>query len=159
MAVAADIMTKHVLTVPPDAPVREVAALLADNRFGSVPVVDQSGAVLGLVSEEDMVERAAKVHLPRHLEFLGSIIFLDNPERFREEAEKILALTAGEIMDRDYTTARPDTPVEELATRMLEEDIRRIVVLDAQAHLQGIITRADIVRMQVSGGQLPDKEG
>jgi len=159
MAVAADIMTKIVLTVPPDAPVRAVATLLAENRFGSVPVVDQSGGVLGLVSEEDMVERAAKVHLPRHLEFLGSIIFLENPESFREETEKILALTANDIMDREYTTASPDTPVEDIASRMLEEDIRRIVVLDAQAHLQGIITRADIVRMQVRGGQLPDKEG
>ncbi len=156
MPIAADIMTRNVITVTPDTPVRDVAALLGGKRFGSVPVVDAEGHVFGLVSEEDMVMRAAEVHLPRHLTFLGSIIFLENPDRFTEEAEKILALTAEDIMDHDIPSARPDTSVEELATRMLDEDIRRVLVLDEDRRLLGIITRADIVRMLFQSDQLPN---
>jgi CBS domain-containing protein len=156
MAVAADIMTREVMTVSPDTPVRDVADLLANNRFGSLPVVDQYGHVQGIVAEEDMVMRAADVHLPRHLTFLGSIIFLENPDRFTEEAEKILALTAAELMEKEFATARPDEPVDKLAARMLDGDLRRVLVLDDSSRLQGIITRADIVRMQLRGEQLPD---
>ena len=151
MLTAADIMTRQVVTVSPDTPVRDVAALLAKNKFGSVPVVDERGILEGIVTEEDMVMRAAEVHLPRHIEFLGSIIYLENPDHFTEEANKILAITAREIMNKDDPQVLPDIPVEEVATRMLAEDIRRVVVLDDQSRMLGIITRADIVRKLISG--------
>lgn len=145
--IAADIMTKDVLMVNPATSVREVTALLAEKHFGSIPVVDAAGYVLGVVSEEDMLLRAAKIHLPHHLTFLGSIIFIEDPKHFTDEAEKILALTAEKIMDTNYISTSPDTPVDLLAEKMLAEDIRRFLVIDVQQHLLGIITRADIVRM------------
>lgn len=157
MAVAADIMTREVLTVLPETSVRAVGEILEKHRFGSLPVVDDRGMLLGIVTEEDLVSRAMSIHLPRHLTFLGGIIYLENPQRFEEEAERILALTAREIMDTNAPTVSPDTPVEEIATRMLNEDLRRMVVLNEQSHVLGIITRADIVRMQTDSGQLPDK--
>jgi len=154
MAVAADIMTRDVVTVLPDTPVETVAEMLANQRFGSLPVVETDGRVAGIVTEEDLVTRAASVHLPRHVTFLGSIIYLENPQHFTAEAEKILAVTAQEIMDTDIPFVHPDTPVEEVATRLLDEDLRRVLVLDDDKRLQGIITRADIVRMQT--GRLPE---
>jgi len=156
MAVAADIMTREVITVSPETPVGTVAELLANQRFGSLPVVDAERRVLGIVTEEDLVTRAAPVHLPRHVSFLGGIIFLENPQHFTAEAEKILAISAREIMDAEAPFVHPDTPVEVIATRMLNEDLRRVVVLDAENRLAGIITRADIVRMQTS--RLPDSK-
>ncbi|MHB9132162.1 MAG: CBS domain-containing protein [Armatimonadota bacterium] len=159
MPTAADIMTRDVVTVSTETPVREVADILAKNRFGSVPVVAQDGLVLGLVREEDMVERAAEVHLPRHVTFLGGIIYLENPQRFEEEAEKILAMNARDIMDTNVPTISPTTPVDELASRMLSADLRRLLVLDDQRHLLGIITRADIIRMQITGDRLPNDNG
>ena len=157
MVTVAEIMTRSVVTVSPNMPIRDVAALLAGQRFGSVPVIEADGRVLGIVSEEDMVTRAVEVHLPRHLDFLGGVIYLENPTRFSEEAEKILAMTARDIMDTDLVTARPDAPVEEVATQMLEDDVRRVLVLDDRSCLVGIVTRADIVRMLFSSGQLPEE--
>lgn len=154
MAVAADIMTRDVITVSPDTPLGTVAETLASQRFGSLPVVDAAGHLLGIVTEEDLVARAADLHLPRHITFLGSIIYLENPQRFTEEAEKILAVTAREIMETSVPSTPPDTPVEVVAARMLDEDLRRVVVLDDERRLLGIITRADIVRMQT--GRLPE---
>lgn len=156
MTVAADIMTKTVVTVTPDTPLRQVADLLAANRFGGVPVLAPDGTVAGMVTEEDLVTRAAQVHLPRHLDFLGGIVYLENPQSFAAEAEKILALTAREIMDNTVASVSPDTPVETVATRMLAEDLRRLVVLDTERHLLGIITRADIVRMQTAPERFPE---
>lgn len=156
MAVAADIMTREVVTVLPETPVREVGELLEKHRFGSVPVTDSERKLLGIVTEEDLVTRAASFHLPRHITFLGGIVFLENPQRFEEEAEKILAMTARDIMDDDVPTVAPDTAVDEIATRMLVNDLRRLLVLDDENRLQGIITRADIVRMQTASGQLPN---
>ncbi len=156
MAVATDIMTRDVVTVFPETPVREVGELLGNHRFGSVPVVDAQQVLQGIVTEEDLVSRAASFHLPRHITFLGGIVFLENPRRFEEEAERILAMTAREIMDVDVPTVSPDTPVEEVASLMLEENLRRLIVLDHEHHVLGIITRADIVRMLTTSGQLPD---
>jgi len=156
MTVAAEIMTKTVVTVTPDTPLRQVADLLATNRFGGVPVLAPDGTVVGMVTEEDLVTRAAQVHLPRHLDFLGGIVYLENPQSFAAEAEKILALTAREIMDNTVASVSPDTPVETVATRMLAEDLRRLVVLDTERHLLGIITRADIVRMQTTPETFPE---
>ncbi len=156
MATAADIMTTELVTVAPETSVREVANILEQHRFSAVPVVDATGTVHGVVSEEDMVARAARIHLPRHIDFLGGIIFLENPQTFSEEAEKILAAAARDIMDKQFTSLRSDTPVEEIATRMLAEDLRRVFVLDDAGHLQGVVTRADIVRMLTMEGQLPE---
>ena len=156
MAVAADIMTRDVVAIPPETPVREVAQMLGSQRFGSVPVVDEHRHVLGVVSEEDLVLRLARLHLPRHITFLGGIIYLENPHRFTEEAEKILAVTAREIMETEAPFVRSDTPVEVVASRLLNDDLRRLLVLDEQDRLIGIITRADIVRMQVTEGSLPE---
>ena len=154
MTVAADIMTRDVVTVSPDTPVETVAEMLASQRFGSLPVVDAVGNVLGIVTEEDLVKRAADLHLPRHVTFLGSVIYLENPQRFTAEAEKILAVTAREIMETSVPFMPPDTPVETVAARLLDEDLRRVLVLDEHDRLLGIITRADIVRMQT--GRLPE---
>jgi CBS domain-containing protein len=156
MKTAADIMTRPVLTVTPETSVKDVADLLAGRRFGSVPVADADGRLLGIVSEEDMVMRAAEVHLPRHVTFLGGIIYFENPQRFIEEADKILALTARDIMDPMVASIRPDTPVTEIASHMLEDDLRRLLVLDVDQRILGMITRADIVRMLATGDQLPE---
>ncbi|MHB9025597.1 MAG: CBS domain-containing protein [Armatimonadota bacterium] len=157
MKTASDIMTRKVVTVSPDMPVRDVAELLAQKHFGSVPVVAADTRVLGMVTEEDMITRVADIHLPRHITFLGGILYLENPRQFTEEAEKILATTAADIMNPVFAWVPPDTPVNIIADRMLAEDIRRILVLDAHGHLVGIITRADIVRMLTSSEQLPDE--
>ncbi len=156
MKTAADIMTRTVVTVPPDMPVGEVAETLARERFGAVPVVDAAGVVRGIVTEEEMVARAAAFHLPRHIEFLGSIIYLENPQRFEEEAKRILALTAEEIMDHALPTVAPETPVADVAARLLDDDLRRLLVMEGD-HLRGIITRADIVRLQERGHRPGDE--
>jgi len=158
MKKAAEIMTAPVITVSPSTSVHDVATLLASKSFGSSPVVDAQGRVLGVVTEESMVRRAAAIHLPRHLEFLGSIIYLENPSSFTEEAKSILAMTAEDIMEKHFAETRPDVSLDMIATRLLAEDLRRVLVIDKEGVLCGIITRADIVRQLALTEQSPDAE-
>lgn len=154
---AADIMTRDVVVVQFDTSIREVAELLASRKYGAVPVIDADGTLAGMVTEEDMVLRAADIHMPRYvtMTFLGSIIYLDDPRKFEGEAEKILATSAREIMETAVPTISPEMSIDDVASRMLEEHTRRLVVVDQDRRILGIITRADIVRMLAGGDGLP----
>jgi Predicted signal-transduction protein containing cAMP-binding and CBS domains len=62
---ASDVMTKNVVTVSPEAPTRTVAKLLLENGFSAVPVIDDKGAVIGMVSESDLITSEIRSLAPR----------------------------------------------------------------------------------------------
>jgi len=142
---ARDIMTADVVTVKPQTPVGEIVRLLAERRVSGVPVVDDEGRLEGIVTEADLVVRAARPHFPRYIPFLEGVIFLENPKHYEDRVETILATTAEEIMTADVITVSPDATVEEIATLMAERNVNRVVVVEAE-RVVGIVTRADVIR-------------
>jgi CBS domain-containing protein len=142
---ASDLMTKNVVTVTPEIEVTEIAKLLAERHISGVPVVDKVGKLLGIVSEADMVVRAAQPHFPRYIPFLEGVIFLENPSHYEREVQKMLAVTAADIMTEKVVTAPPTATLEELATLMTENNINRVVIVE-RGKIVGIVTRGDIVR-------------
>jgi len=142
---ARDIMTADVVTVKPQTAVSDIARLLAEKRISGAPVVDDEGRLKGIVTEADLVARAARPHFPRYIPFLEGVIFLENPRHYEEQVEKILATTAEEIMTPDVVTIAPDAGVEEIATLMAERSINRVVVTEDE-RVVGIVTRADVIR-------------
>ena len=147
---AREIMTSRVITVTGDDTVGDIARLLSTHRNSAVPVVDHDGHLLGIVTEADLVTRAARPHLPRYLPFLEGVIFLENPRHFEEEIRRILAVTAGQIMTANVPAVAPQATLEEMATLMTEHNLTRLVVVE-QERVVGIVTRADIVRTLVPG--------
>jgi CBS domain-containing protein len=144
---AKDIMTERVLTVAPDTPVAHVARLLREKHISGVPVVNQQGRVVGIVTEIDLIKRHARVHMPIYLPFLDSPIFLEDPRRYQEDVRRVLGTTAEEIMTRKVRTASPDTSVEDLATMMVEDRANPIPILDEEGVLVGIVSHTDIVHL------------
>jgi len=136
-----DLMTRDVITVQPDTPLKTVARLLVEHRIGGVPVVDASGVVLGVVSESDFALKelgAEGSHQSRLARLLG------RPNR---DAERLLATTAGEAMTRPAVTVEEDTAsVREATTLMIRRNINRLPVVN-QGRLVGILTRGDVVRI------------
>lgn len=147
---ARDIMSSPVITVPHDAPVLQVAGLLTEHRISGVVVVDEEGQALGILGEGDLLYRVARPHLPPHVEVLGSIIYLQTPGRMDEMMRKIGGTVAEDVMSHKMVSVTEDTPVEDVASLMIERRIRRVpVVRDGRP--VGLITRGDIVRHALAG--------
>lgn len=142
----ADVMTRDPITAAPETPLSEVIKILAEKRISGLPVVDQSGKLVGVISETDLMWQESGVTPPAYIMLLDSVIYLENPARYERDLHKALGQTVGEVMNRDLVTIAPDQSLQEAARLMHESSIQRLTVLDAAGHVVGILTRGDIVR-------------
>ena len=132
-------MTTDVATVSPGSTLKDVAAILVQRRISGVPVVDDDGRVLGVVSEADFLARErGEVHVKRR----GLARLLGDSE---QDSEKLSAQTAGEAMTSPALTIEGRRTVAEAAGLMIEHAVNRLPVL-AEGKLVGIVSRADLVR-------------
>ena len=143
---AADIMTRDPITVTPDTTVTDAAHIMADKRIGALPVLDASGALVGLVTEGDLIMQDVKVHFPTYLHLLGGFIFYPgSTDRFENELKKAVGATVADVMTTEPLTIAPTASVEDVATLLIERDMSRLPVMDGDT-LVGIVSKSDIVR-------------
>ena len=143
---ARDLMTPDVVTVPPETPVMAMARLLADRGISAVPVVDAAGAVLGIVTEADLIRRLAGEE-DKPSSWFGAL-FAD-PASQAERFARTHGVTAKDLMTEKVVTVGPDTSAAHIAHMMEEQKIRRVVVQDGDK-LCGIVSRADLLRALVA---------
>jgi CBS domain-containing protein len=140
-----DVMTSPVVSVRPDAPLKDVAALLIDHRISGLPVVDPTGTLLGVVSEADFLMKEQGAEAVRH-RWLAR--FIGDTAESRSRLDKVAAVTAGDAMSSPAITIAPDGRISEAAALMTDRRINRLPVV-AEGTLVGIVTRADLVRAYV----------
>ena len=140
-----EIMTTAVVTAKPETTVRELADILAKNKISGVPVVDDEGRVLGMVSEADIILQDADLHFPYYIQFLESVIYLQSVHKFEERFRKQIGSKVSEIMTEEVVSATPEATVREVATLMADRNVNRLPVTE-NGRLVGIVTRGDIVR-------------
>jgi CBS domain-containing protein len=133
-----DLMTRDVLTLTPETPLKRAAELLARERISGAPVVDDDGRVVGVLSEADVLVKASAV-APRS----GLLGWLLEPAP--DYRDKIAATRVEEAMSAPAVTIAPDRGVHDAASLMIDESVNRLPVVDDGA-LVGIVTRADVVR-------------
>ncbi len=143
---AKDIMTENVITVKPDTSIEQLSEILINNKISGVPVVNDLGDVVGIVTEADIIVKDTDLHFPRYFKLLDGIIYLESLNKFRENLKKHLATKVEDIMTKKVKTITPQTPVNEIAEIMLKEKINRLPVVNSENKLIGIVTRADIVK-------------
>ena len=139
---ASDVMTRNVLSVRPDATIAEAIRLMLDNRISGLPVLDQTGRLVGILTEGDLLRRGetgTERHRPRWLEILMG------PGRLAEEYVRTHGRRIAEVMTRDPVGVRPDTPLAEIVALMERHRIKRVPVLDGDVPV-GILSRADLLR-------------
>ncbi|MDW7650740.1 MAG: CBS domain-containing protein [Bacillota bacterium] len=146
---AREIMTKDVITVTPETTINEVARLLVEHGVSGLPVVDAKRRVKGMVSEGDLIYQDKKLHTPAFLEILGGVIYLENPQRISQDLNKMTAAKVAEIMTPKVYTVKEDASIEEVATIMVERQVNRVPVVDADGQLVGIISRQDLVKAMI----------
>src|SRR3989304_5803567 len=130
-----EIMTKDVITVSPKTPIHEAAELMIDHGVSGLPVVDDAGSVVGIVSEGDLILREK----PRERAPWWRLFFGD-AERLGREDQKGHGKTGGEVMPRSLIPVSPDFPIESAALILDQHRIRRVPVV-ADGQLLGILSR------------------
>lgn len=143
-----EIMSSPAITVGPTAEIREVARAMRENIISGVPVVDSNGALLGVITEMELIARNAPVHEPRYIAVLSAMIpvSIEEYRQYKEQLRQALAINAMDLMRDDVETISPDALVEEALEAMLNPEVTMLPVLE-QGQVIGVVTRTDLVRL------------
>ncbi|MGZ3410804.1 MAG: CBS domain-containing protein [Xanthobacteraceae bacterium] len=150
---AADVMVREVITIGPDATIRDVAGLLLKNRISALPVVDAEGKLVGIVSEGDLLHRAEAGTQRRHSWWLA---VFSSKESLADEFVKSHARTVADIMTRKVVTASPDISVRDIAALLEKNGIKRVPIVK-DGKLVGIVSRANLIQALASVPVQPAK--
>ncbi|MEJ8655580.1 CBS domain-containing protein [Streptomyces sp. MS1.AVA.4] len=134
------VMTQSVVTAHPGSSFQEITGLLNDNNITAVPVVDEEGHPLGVVSEADLLRKAAGLSSPEGRPARLGLVPLD---RTPAEAETETAQT---MMTSPAITARAAWSLVEAARTMDRNHVKRLPVVDAAGRIVGIVSRCDLLR-------------
>jgi CBS-domain-containing membrane protein len=135
-------MVTNVITVGPEATVQEVAELLLRHRISAVPVVDETGAMVGIVSEGDLINRTESETAHRRSWWLDA---LTSKEVLAAAYIKSHSRKVADVMTRDVITASPETSVAEIAAILEKNGIKRVPIV-ADGRLVGIVSRANLLQ-------------
>jgi CBS domain-containing protein len=141
-----EIMETDVVTVRPDTPVEDVLRLLREHELPGLPVVNDGGRCVGIVTEADLVlsEDDRDLHLPHHFELLGAVVWLEPFGHFEDRLRKAFATEVHEMMTPDPVTVAPDADVREAARIIAESGHNRLPVTE-HGRFVGLVTRLDVL--------------
>jgi CBS domain-containing protein len=138
---ANQMMSRHVITIGPDAPLVDAIVAMLRYRVSGLPVVDEAGSLVGILSKSDFLRRAeiGTDQRPGRL-----MTFLEGPDRVAVDFKREHGRKVGEIMTPNPITITEDTTVEEIARIMESRRIRRLPVLNGDK-IVGIVTDTDFL--------------
>ena len=141
-----DIMETDIPTVTVVDPVERVLQVLREHELPGVPVVNEGGRCVGIITEADLVisDEDADLHLPHYFELFGGYVFLEPMKRFEERLRKAFSSTAADMMTEDPVTISPDASVREAGRAMSHHKHNRLPVVE-HGRLVGMVTRVDVL--------------
>jgi CBS domain-containing protein len=151
MLTAKDIMTKDVLTVRPETSLEEFAGLLMNNQISGAPVVDAGGALIGIMTENDLINQNKRLHIPTVVSFLDAAIYLESSKKFADEVKRVTATRVGELCIRTVVSISEGTTLTDIATIMAEKKVHLLPVVKA-GKVVGIVGKRDVVKAVAQGG-------
>ncbi len=145
-ALVRDIMDASPATVSPEAEVQEVVRTLREHQLPGVPVVDASGACVGIVTEADLVlpDDEGDLHIPHYVNLFGGTVFLEPLGRFEKRLRKAFASKASDMMTADVDAVAPGDSVQDAARLIHDSGHNRLPVVE-DGRLVGVVTRVDVL--------------
>jgi CBS domain-containing protein len=139
-----DIMDRDPATVTPGTDVSTLIQLLREHELPGMPVVQDDGTLVGIVTESDLVLRGddSSLHLPHYVELFGGVVFLEPLQHLEDKLRKAFATKVEEMMTADVDTLTPQASVHEAAQLISRTGHNRIPVVDG-TKLVGVVTRVD----------------
>ncbi len=146
-----EIMDPQPATVAPDDDVESVIGVLRENELPGVPVVNEGGRCVGIVTEADLVlpDESGDLHLPHYVNIFGGTIFLEPLKHFEDRLRKAFASKASDLMTEDPVTVEIDSTVPDAARIIHETGHNRLPVTE-HGRLVGVVTRVDVLGAFVS---------
>ncbi len=151
---AADIMQRDVIVVYDDDTMQQAMSLITENHVTGLPVVDSNGKCVGVITATDILN-----YEQDHSEFMSEandeMALHYDPDSGRWEhvrqssyaLERFGEVGVGEVMARELLFVRLETPVKEVAKKMRDEKVHRVLVIGEDYRLQGIVTSSDFVKL------------
>ena len=146
-----DVMTRAPVTTSPDASLEAAANLMVRMRVSGLPVVDPQGAVVGILTEGDLLRRVELGTAGHRPGWLSSFLA---PGRAAHEYVRTHGRKVSEIMTTDVVSTSSDAPLSEVVALMEAQQVKRLPVVQ-EGHLIGIVSRADLLRALIQ--LLPDQ--
>jgi CBS domain-containing protein len=145
-ATVAEIMDPDAPTLRPEASVDDVVRVFKDSDVGGLPVVNDGGRCVGIVTEADLVipDEQGDLHIPHYIELFGGLVFLEPLRHFEEKLKKAAALTAQDLMTEDPVTIDASSAPRDAARIMHERRHNRLPVVEHGRYV-GLVTRADVI--------------
>ena len=146
-----DIMDADTPTVGEDTDVETVVRLLGEHELPGLPVVNEGGRCVGMITEADLVlpDEEGDLHLPHYLSVFGGLVFIEPLKRFEDRLQKAFAATAADMMTADPVTIAPEASAEEAAHIIHQSGHNRLPVVE-HGRLVGVVSRADVLGALVS---------
>lgn len=145
MLTAKDIMTKEVITVQEDMTIEALGRIFIEKRISGAPVLDSRERLVGIVTENDLVRKNSRLHIPTVVRIFDAFVPLGGTGQVEEEIRRVSASTVSEICTRTVVTVSPDATLQDICSLMFEKGVHLIPVLDA-GRIVGIIGKIDIIR-------------
>jgi CBS domain-containing protein len=141
-----DIMDADPVSVTVADSVEAVLHVMRDHDLNGVPVVNEGGRCVGIITEADLVlsDENEDFHLPHYFQLFGGLVFLERWSHFEERARKAFAATAEDMMTEDPITIEPDATIREAAGLIARKKHNRLPVIE-HGRLVGIVTRVDVL--------------
>jgi CBS domain-containing protein len=141
-----DIMDPNPASVTVADSVETVLHIMRDHDLTGVPVVNEGGRCVGIITEQDLVlsDENEDFHLPHYFQLFGGVVFLERWSHFEERARRAFAATAEDMMTEDPVTIEPDATVREAAHVIAGTKHNRLPVIE-HGRLVGVVTRVDVL--------------
>jgi CBS domain-containing protein len=146
--IARDIMNPQVITVIDSMDLREAAKILVEEGITGAPVVDEMGNLVGVISQSDLVEYDLSVEHELTVEAPFYRRPFDDALQPQHgfQIDELPADSVKDVMTPHLVTVEEDTPIREVAARMVNSGIHRLIVVDIDQQIRGIVTSLDVLR-------------
>ncbi|MFC1576082.1 HPP family protein [Candidatus Omnitrophota bacterium] len=145
-----DAMTRTMITISPGSGIREIYKIFCNKSVGGVPVVDKDNKLLGIVTKTELLD----VLIPDYFGMVSDFLFIDDFGALEEKLESLPTLElfiAEDLMHKDVITIDEEASLMKAPALMSKFNIRRLLVVDKDKRLSGIITRMDICHALFNG--------
>ena len=142
---AKDLMRENVITVGKEVVLKEAALLMSKNRISGLPVVEDNGDIIGIITDSDILRYRQKINLPEYMRLLEYFIEEIDPESIEDNIRVILNKRVKDVMTPRLITVTEDTYIGQIISKFAEHHISRIPVVKKKK-LVGIIAREDVIR-------------